>query len=179
MSGIVGVIIIAVLFTALSIAVAFGAAKGAFQGLGKALQTTSRSGSRLLNSTLVCVYIGGAIALPLVFIIGNHDNSNAQVGGIKMTAQEQVGRELFGEHCAVCHTLAADNAVGKTGPNLDQIKPPKSLVLHTIANGCLQKLVGKNYNSICLAYGNMPADIVQGRQAQDIAAFVGRVAGHA
>ncbi len=91
----------------------------------------------------------------------------------------QVGRELFGEHCAVCHTLAADNAVGKVGPNLDQLKPPKSLVLHTIANGCLQKLVGKNYNSICLLYGNMPADIVQGHQAQDIARSSARIAGHA
>jgi cytochrome c553 len=175
----VGVIIIAVLFTGISVLVAYGAAKGSFSGLGKVLQTTSRGGSRLLNSTLVAVYIGGAIALPLVFIIGNRDNSNAQVGGIRLTAAMQDGRELFAQHCAVCHTLAADNAVGKTGPSLDLLKPPKSLVLHTIANGCLQKLVGKNYNSICLAYGNMPADIVQGRQARDIAAFVSRVAGHA
>ncbi len=178
MSGIVAVIIIAVLFTGLAIAVALGASRGTFRGLGpRAVQTTSRGGSRLLNSTLVCVYIGGAIALPLVFILGNRDNSNAQVGGIRMTASEQAGRELFGEHCAVCHTLAADNAVGKTGPNLDQLKPPKALVLHTIANGCLQKLVGKNFNSICLLYGNMPADIVEGQQAQDIAAFVARIAG--
>ena len=45
--------------------------------------------------------------------------------------------ELFGEHCAVCHTLAAANAIGKVGPNLDMLKPPKAQVLHTIANGCL------------------------------------------
>ena len=30
--------------------------------------------------------------------------------------------ELFGENCAVCHTLAAANAVGKVGPNLDQLE---------------------------------------------------------
>jgi hypothetical protein len=178
MSGFVGVIIIAVAICAISSAVAYGAWKGVFGSLGSALQATSRSGSRLLNSTLVMVFIGGIIVVPAVFIIGNRDNSNAQVGGIKMTPAEQTGRELFAEHCAVCHTLAADNAVGKTGPNLDVLKPPKSLVLHTIANGCLQKLVGKNYNSICLNYGTMPADIVEGRQAQDIAAFVARIAGH-
>jgi hypothetical protein len=178
MSGIVAVIIIAVLFTAVSAAVYLGAVKGVFDGLRGALQTTSRSGSRLLNSVLAMVMVGGVIALPAVFIIGNRDNSNAQVGGIKLTSAEQSGRELFGEHCAVCHTLGADNAVGKTGPDLDVLKPPKSLVLHTIANGCLQKLVGKNYNSICLNYGTMPADIVEGRQAQDIAAFVARIAGH-
>jgi mono/diheme cytochrome c family protein len=174
----VGLIIIVVVICAVSGAIAYGAWKGSFRGLGDALQTSSRSGSRILNSGLAMVFICGIIVVPAVFIIGNRDNSDAQVGGIKMNAAEQAGRELFGEHCAVCHTLAADNAVGKTGPNLDVLKPPKSLVLHTIANGCLQKLVGKNYNSICLAYGNMPADIVEGRQAQDIAAFVARVAGH-
>jgi mono/diheme cytochrome c family protein len=179
MSGIVAVIILAVLFSAVSATVYLGAVKGVFDGLRGALQTTSRSGSRMLNGVLAMVMVGGVIALPAVFIIGNRDNSDAQVGGIRMNASERSGRELFAEHCAVCHTLAADNAVGKTGPNLDVLKPPKSLVLHTIANGCLQKLVAKNYNSICLEYGNMPADIVEGRQAQDIAAFVARIAGHA
>ena len=47
------------------------------------------------------------------------------------------GRELFGEHCGVCHTLAAANAIGKVGPNLDTLQPPASLVLNTIDNGCL------------------------------------------
>jgi mono/diheme cytochrome c family protein len=174
----IGVIVIAVVFTALAVGIGYGATRGKFRGVGAALLTTSRSGSRLLNTSLVVVYLGVGIAVPLIFIIGNRDKSDAQVGGLKLTASEQVGRELFGEHCAVCHTLAADNAVGKVGPNLDQLKPPKSLVLHTLANGCLQNLVGKDYNSICLGYGNMPADIVQGRQAEDVAAFVARVAGH-
>ena len=172
----VGVVIIAVLFTGISIAVAVGASRGVFGGLGSALQTTSRSGSRLLNSALAMVFFAGIIALPLVFIIGNRDNSNAQVAGIKMTPAEQVGRELFGEHCAVCHTLAADNAVGKIGPNLDSIQPSEALVLKVLANGCLQQPTGPS--TTCLGYGNMPADIVEGRQAQDIAAFVARIAGH-
>ena len=117
--------------------------------------------------------------MPLLFIFGNHDNSNAQVGGIKLTASMQAGRELFGEHCAVCHTLAADNAVGKTGPNLDTCGRSEAIVLHTIANGCLQKPTVVGAGNTCLGYGTMPADIVQGRQAQDIAAFVSGVAGHA
>ncbi len=174
----VGVVIIAVLFTAISIAVAYGASKGSFRGVGEALQTTSRAGSRVLNATLVAVYVGCGIALPLVFIIGNHDKSNAQVGGVKLTAAMQAGRELFGEHCGSCHTLAADNAVGKTGPNLDQLKPSEAIVLHTIANGCLQAPAPGAPNN-CLGYGTMPAGIVQGRQAQEIAKFVSAVAGHA
>ena len=116
--------------------------------------------------------------MPLLFIFGNSDKSNAQVGGIKLTAAMQVGRELFGEHCAVCHTLAADNAVGKTGPDLDALQPSDGIVLHTIANGCLQKPTVLGAATTCLGYGTMPADIVEGRQAQDIAAFVSAIAGH-
>jgi cytochrome c553 len=178
MSGFVGVIIIAVAICAISGAVAYGAWKGVFGSLGSALQTTSRSGSRSLNSVLVLVFIGGAIVLPAVMIIGNRDNSNAQVGGIRMNASEQAGRELFAEHCAVCHTLGADNAVGKTGPDLDQLRPSEALVLKVIANGCVQQPTAASANSACLGYGTMPADIVEGRQAQDIAAFVARIAGH-
>jgi cytochrome c553 len=177
MSGIAAIIIIAVLFTGISILVAFGAAKGTFDGLGKALQTTNRSGSRLLNSSMIFIYIGGIIALPLIFILGNRDNSNAQVHGVRLTASMQAGRELFGEHCAVCHTLAADNAVGKTGPNLDKLRPSEALVLKTIANGCLQQPTAADTSSVCLGYGTMPADIVEGRQARDIAAFVAAIAG--
>jgi Cytochrome c len=179
MSGIVAIIIIALLFAAAAAGVAYAASRGTFKAVGDALQTTSRGGSRLLNSVLVVVYLGVGIAVPLVFIIGNRDNSNAQVGGIKLTPAMQAGRELFGQHCQMCHTLAADNAVGKTGPNLDVLRPSEATVARTIANGCLQLPVSSTASNSCFGYGNMPADIVEGRQAADIAAFVARVAGHA
>ncbi|MGH2835953.1 MAG: c-type cytochrome [Solirubrobacteraceae bacterium] len=173
----VGVVIIAVLFVALAVLVAAGASRGSFGGLGKALQTTNRSGSRLFNSSMIFVYLAGIIVVPAIFIIGNRDNSNAQVHGVRLTAAMQSGRELFAEHCAVCHTLAADNAVGKIGPNLDQVRPSEALIMKTVTNGCLQKPTAASVHSTCLGYGNMPADIVQGRQAQDIAAFVAAIAG--
>jgi mono/diheme cytochrome c family protein len=174
----VGVIIIAVVFTALAVVIAYGASKGSFRSFGAALLTTSRPGTRLLNTSLVVVYIGVGICVPLLFIFGNHDNSNAQVGGVQLSASMQAGRELFGQHCAVCHTLAADNAVGKVGPDLDTLMPPKLIVENTIAHGCLQQPVGNDFSTVCLGYGTMPANIVQGRQAQDIATFVAAVAGH-
>jgi hypothetical protein len=171
------VIIIAVFFTGLAIAVAYGASRGSFKRVGDALQTENRSGSRAFVSVLVVVYVGVGLAVPLLFIIGNRNNSNAQVGGIQLTPAMQSGRELFGQHCQMCHTLAADNAVGKTGPNLDVLRPSQARVLQAVTYGCLQSATSGN-NS-CLGYGNMPAGIVQGRQAADIAAFVSRVAGHA
>lgn len=151
---------------------------GGYGGLTSFLQSTNRKTGRALNTGLAVVYVAFGVAVPLVFIIGNHDNSNAQVGGIRLTASEQVGRELFSDHCAVCHTLSADNAVGKTGPNLDTLRPPASLIESTIANGCLQQPASANAPTNCLDYGTMPADILQGQQATDVAKFVAAVAGH-
>lgn len=173
-----GVIIIAVLFIALAGGIFYISMHGGFVGLTRALETTSRSGSRMLNSTLVIIYVAFGVALPLIFIIGNNAKSNAQVGGIRLTPAEKVGRELFADHCAVCHTLAADNAVGKIGPNLDQLRPPVGLIENTIANGCLQKPLTVDADTNCLGYGTMPADIVQGQDAVDVAKFVAAIAGH-
>ena len=130
-----------------------------------------------MGVVLVLVYVGFGIVLPVVFLLGNRNNANAQVGGIKLTAAEKRGRELFGQHCGLCHTLAAANAVGKVGPNLDVIQPTEQLVLHTIMNGCLQNPPSGSQEA-CLGEGTMPADVVQGVDATDVAQFVAKVAGN-
>jgi hypothetical protein len=173
----VGVIIIAVVFTGLAAGIWYAASRGGLGGVSKVFMSETPVGRRLINLSMVFVYVGFGIALPLVMIIGNHAKASAQVAGIKLDAAEKQGRILFGEHCAVCHTLSAAAAVGKVGPNLDQLRPPASLVIHTIAYGCLQD-PGQDINEVCLNYGNMPADVVQGRDAQDVAEFVAKVAGH-
>jgi mono/diheme cytochrome c family protein len=172
----VGVIIIAVLFTALAVGIFWAAGRGRLTPITNAMLSQGTVGRRIINLTLVLTYIGFGIVVPAIFLVGNHDHASAQVAGVKLTAAEKSGRELFGEHCAVCHTLAAAAAVGKVGPNLDQVKPAEALVLHTIQYGCLQS-PGSNSQQSCLGYGNMPADVVQGREARQVAAFVARVAG--
>jgi hypothetical protein len=141
----------------------------------------SRGVTRAASRSAVMLFIVTtavfAIALPILMLVGNHANANAQVGGIKLTPGEKIGRELFGEHCGVCHTLAAANAVGKVGPNLDVLKPSESIVLHTIVNGCLPNGSASS-GEACLSQGVMPANVVQGRQAQQVAAFVAKVAGN-
>ena len=123
----VGVIIIAVLFTALAGGIFWAAGKGRLTPVTNAMLTQGAVGRRVINVTLVVTFIGFGIVIPAIFLVGNHDRASAQVAGVKLTAAEKSGRELFGEHCAVCHTLAAAAAAGKTGPNLDQIKPGESL----------------------------------------------------
>jgi sulfite dehydrogenase len=154
------------------------ALRGGPRGARERPHRQSPGSRRIAAGLFIVVYVGFGVALPLAFLAGNHANASAQVGGIKLTAAEKTGRELFGEHCGVCHTLAAANANGKVGPNLDVLKPPASLVLRTINNGCLQKPPSTSDPQNCLGQGTMPASILQGKQAAEVAAFVGKVAGN-
>jgi mono/diheme cytochrome c family protein len=160
----------------LGLALFFIAIRGGLGGARAALQTQSRGGRKAVGIIFAIVYVGFGIALPVAFLSGNHAKASAQIGGIKLNAAEKHGRELFGENCAVCHTLAGANAVGKVGPNLDSLKPPESLVLNTIANGCVQN-PPPNSPETCLGQGTMPSQLVQGKDAQDVAEFVAKVAG--
>ena len=85
---------------------------------------------------------------------------------VELTSAQVNGRTLFAKNCATCHTLRAVNAVGKVGPNLDQLRPPAPLVLNAIQNGRAR------------GNGQMPADLVAGSDAKDVASFVSAVAGH-
>lgn len=161
----------------LGLGVFFIAIRGGLAGARATVQSQSYGARRAASTIFFIIYVGFGIVIPLVFLIGNHDNANGQVGGNKLTPAMKRGRELFGLHCGVCHTLAAANAVGKVGPDLDVIKPSQSLVLHTINNGCLQNPPPGNKSESCLGQGNMPANILQGQQAEDVAKFVAQVAG--
>jgi mono/diheme cytochrome c family protein len=156
----------------------FIAIRGGLGGARQTFQGQSYRSRRVATITFVVIYVGFGIAMPLAFLHGNNANASGQIGGIKLTAAEKQGRELFGAHCAVCHTLAAANANGKVGPNLDQLKPPVSLVEHTIANGCLQKPAATNAPTACLGQGVMPSQILQGKEATEVAQFVAKVAGN-
>ena len=145
-------------------------------GAQTGLQKQTRRANRLVGFVFVFLLIGFGIVIPAAVVIGNNHNASAQVGGITLTSNEKAGRELFGQHCGVCHTLSASNSVGKVGPNLDDLRPQASLVLHTINNGCLPNAPSGSAQQ-CLGDGVMPSGIVQGRQAQQVAAFVARVAG--
>jgi mono/diheme cytochrome c family protein len=167
-------------FVALWIIVALGLVLLATRGSGTARPGRRDPGRRASNITITMFVITAVVfgvGLPLLMLTGNHHNASAQVGGVKLTASEKSGRELFGEHCGVCHTLAGANAVGKVGPNLDILKPAQSIVLHTINNGCLPN-PPKGSTEGCLGQGVMPADVVQGQDAQNVAAFVAKVAGN-
>jgi len=70
-------------------------------------------------------------------------------------------KATFAKTCGACHTLANAGTKGTVGPNLDQLKPDEATVEHQIANGG----------------GPMPAKLLTGQDAKDVAAYVAAVAG--
>jgi mono/diheme cytochrome c family protein len=76
-----------------------------------------------------------------------------------LTAAEERGRTLFVENCGSCHTLGAAGTTGQIGPNLDEAHVDEADVRRAIEVG------GRGS-------GNMPPNLVTGRDAEDVAAFV-------
>jgi mono/diheme cytochrome c family protein len=80
------------------------------------------------------------------------------------------GAQLFSERCAGCHTLKAAGTQGSilgelpTGPNLNKRKLTKEEALFAIRNGGFSGAI-------------MPQNIVVGKDAEAVAAFLAEYAG--
>jgi hypothetical protein len=170
---VLGVILFALFWVVLGLGLFYFAIRGGVRGGPPA---KARRGGRALRTSFTIVYIAFGIAIPLAILVGNHANASSQVGGIRLNQAQKQGRLLFGQHCGVCHTLAAANTNGKVGPNLDQLRPPASLVYNTINQGCVQNPPPGSPQA-CLGYGTMPAGVVQPEDAEKVASFVAKVAG--
>ncbi len=137
-------------------------------------QGESRAGRRVLTLGIVVVFAFGLIVPGLVLAFNADHKASVAVGGLHLNAEQQKGREMFAHSCAVCHTLEAVRSVGRIGPNLDvrvgdDISTPagrKALVLSAISEGRARGL------------GQMPAQLYQGKEAEEVAEFVAAVAGH-
>jgi mono/diheme cytochrome c family protein len=129
------------------------------------LAAQSRSGRRTAFAVFAVFYVALGVAVPAVVLASDHSDRDVKGTSIKLSAAQQHGRQIFGERCNNCHTLAAADTAGKVGPNLDNLKPPYGLVLNAIQTGRRR------------GAGTMPAGIVSGKDAQDVASFVAAVAG--
>jgi mono/diheme cytochrome c family protein len=83
------------------------------------------------------------------------------------------GKLLFINHCSSCHTLAHANAQGTVGPNLDDAfrQDRADGVKSTSIEGLVDYWI--RYPN---KQGVMPAMLVSGQDAQDVAAYVAHVA---
>jgi cbb3-type cytochrome c oxidase subunit III len=116
--------------------------------------------------------------------------SGCGTGGVASAGERpdtHAGQQLFTQKCAACHTLAAAGANGTIGPNLDyafaasrkQGYPESAIenvVLDQIRLGS-GPLATYTTNKKFTVQQPMPADIVKGQDAIDVAAYVASVAG--
>jgi mono/diheme cytochrome c family protein len=168
------IIALVIIWVLLGSSVFFIAMRGGPAGVRRSLHTRSKVGQRIVTLGIVVVFVFGLVVPALVLAFNGAHKAGVAVGGIHLNHEQQKGRELFARTCAVCHTLAATNSVGRTGPNLDtrvgvDIATPagrKALVLSAIEEGRARGL------------GQMPALLYQGKEADEVAKFVAAVAGH-
>jgi cbb3-type cytochrome c oxidase subunit III len=102
-------------------------------------------------------------------------------------ADTQNGQQLFTAKCAGCHTLAAAGAGGTIGPNLDNafaVDRQQGYPDSTIENVVLDQIrLGSGSiatyttNKKFTPQTTMPANLVTGQDAIDVAAYVASVAG--
>ena len=125
----------------------------------------TRRGRKVVAVVVGAVVVVLGIVVPALVLAAGREHDRNGHGGVELNAAETRGREVFRERCATCHTLSAANAVGKVGPNLDQLRPPAPLTIDAIEKGRAR------------GQGQMPAQLVTGEDSRAVAAFVATVAG--
>lgn len=151
-------------FVIAGIGVVLVAMSGGPNGI-KLLSEATRGGRRATIALFAVALVALGIGIPFGVMSSVADRSDVPESGISLSKSQEHGRELFGRNCSNCHTLKGANAVAEVGPDLDTLKPPKSLVLDAIHKGRAR------------GSGQMAANLVQGKDADDVADFVAKVAG--
>lgn len=140
-------------------------------------QTTSE-GTRSAEAWLIGA-AAGAVVLALLFgayEIGvsqgekDAESPAGQAADEKPPAEPQSqaaagpGMDLFVQSCGSCHVLQAAGTSGAVGPDLDSLAPAEEQILSAIENGGAGS-------------GQMPANLLGGDEAQEVAAYVASSAG--
>ena len=150
-------------FVLLGVAVLFVAFSG---GPGAAREAYLAKGNRGFKILFPVLYVALGLVVPALILAGR-DEAAGGTGALqnqKLSAQSEQGKSLFQQQCASCHALAAVNARGVTGPNLDQIgEMTVQRVVAAIRNGGTGQ-------------GRMPAGLLEGEDAEAVGAYVSKVA---
>ena len=152
------------IFLALGAGVLFVAFSG---GPSQARQAYLTGGRRMFRFIIPAIYIGIGVAIP-VLVIADREQAQGGVSHLKdqqASANAEEGRNLFKQTCASCHSLAAVNARGVTGPNLDEIgQVTKGRIVKAIEVGGTGQ-------------GRMPPRLLQGEDAEKVGEYLAEVAG--
>ena len=158
------VLIVLVPFVVAGLIVFFIAFSG---GASAAREAYLTRGGRFFTFLMVLIYLALGVAVPAA-VIGSRGEAEGAKGSLRtkeISGKLEDGKQLFIQTCKSCHTLAAVNAHGVTGPNLDDLAPlDKQRVLNAIKRGGTGS-------------GRMPPGLLQGEDADAVATYVSTVAG--
>jgi mono/diheme cytochrome c family protein len=155
------------LFVLLGLGALFAGMRGGPSAARERLRSRTRRGVKGMTLLFVLSLAVLGIAVPAAVIATEKDRNSIPEANVKaLTPLQERGREIFSQRCKNCHTLEAAEATARVGPNLDELRPPKALVLDAIKNG------RANGN------GNMAAGLVQGEDAEAVAQFVAVAVGN-
>jgi cytochrome c553 len=159
-------LIFVLVFVLLGLGVLFVAMSGGPGGIGSVLHSQSRGSRRFATLGFIVGLLVLGVVVPAAVVAAVKHNRDIPHASIQnLTANEERGRELFGQRCSLCHSLKASGAVAQVGPDLDQLSPPKALVLNAINNGRSR------------GNGQMPAQLFTGQDAEDVAEYVAKATG--
>jgi cytochrome c553 len=151
-------------FVVVGIAVLFVAFAG---GAGAAREMYLTRGGKVFTFSILVLYLALGVIVPAA-VIASRGEAEGGVGALRdeqLTSADERGKDLFVQNCKSCHTLAAVQAQGVTGPNLDELGGlDRQRVLNAIERGGTGD-------------GRMPADILQSEDAEAVAGWVSKVAG--
>jgi mono/diheme cytochrome c family protein len=158
------------LFVSLGLAVVLVAMRGGSRG-GRSAPAGAgaggaRRGRRGLGLAIGGVFIVFGALIPVAVGVSNSTTqAESALGGVQLSAELQEGRALFADNCATCHSLDDSASVGRVGPDMDVLRPQAELTLDAILQGRARGM------------GNMPALLVEGEEAEQVAQYVEAVAG--
>ena len=136
-------------------------------GASAARETYLTRGGRFFIGGMVLLYVVLGLVVPAA-VINSREQALGATGNLRteeVSGKLEDGKSLFIENCKSCHTLDAVDAHGVTGPNLDELAPlDKPRVVNAIRRGGTGD-------------GRMPAGLLDGQDADAVAAYVSTVAG--
>ncbi len=152
-------------FLLLGVGTLFVAFSGGVRHTREALEGAPRGMGSATTLTLLVVAAFG-VALP-AYVLNDNSTDEAKAGpaGSQLNAALEQGREMFVAKCATCHTLKDTRSVGRVGPDLDVLRPAAKLSENAIKEGRARGM------------GQMPAELLDGTDARNVALYVEKVAG--
>ena len=150
-------------FLILGLGVVFVAMRGGPRGVRDTLEAGRKQPLHVAEFAIAGVIALFGLAVPAIVLLG--DQAKAGPGGTTLNADLAQGRIDFNAKCATCHTLDDANAVGRVGPNLDQLAPTSGLTVSAIREGRAR------------GAGQMPAQLLDGEDARNVAEYIEKVAG--